>query len=456
MEPFDKVIGYQKAKDELGQIIDMYRNREAYEEMGATLPQGVLLYGDPGMGKTLLATSFIEASGLKSFRVTNTKSGVEVQNDISAAFHGAERASPAVVYFDDIDKFSKISGRDVDDPMFVTIQSFIDQFKGKGILVLATANKIEKLPSSLLRSGRFDVKISMRSPSKEDAASIVEYYLRKRKVDPSANFDDIAKMITYTSCADLDKIVNDSAILAAHARKPYIGTEDIVEAYLKNSYGVSSSILRGEADKRVASLHEAGHCAVAEVLRKGCVGIVSTRTYDGFTKLYSSPNRRGQQILIALGGKVACELYDKGRCASGCSDDLGKALNLLRDGLTQNGTNGALFLQPGDVSGPGALSDGYKARVENGIASELERYLFLCRDILIKNKGFLLALAEELYKKSTLLNNDIQRIRSSFEIIPCPDYSDPDGAVDETEERETEPDLDEPDECDEDDDDCDY
>ncbi len=426
MSAFDKVIGYRKAKEELSQILDMFKHSEIYKEMGAKLPHGVLLYGAPGMGKTLLASSFIEEAGVKTFTVKGMKGKNAILKDIADAFESAKNEGKAILFFDDMDKFSSSQSREVDDPVFVAIQSGIDSVKNKDILVVATANNIDKLPSSLRRNGRFDCKLHIATPGREDAAKIVEYYLRKRKVDPNANYDDIAKMINYSSCADLDKIVNKGAIIAAYKRKGCVETEDIVEAYLGDAYDLDDWEEKSLEERMSTSLHEAGHCVVSEVIKRGSVGLVSVRTRDGFTKRCLALIRRPQQVLISLAGKVACELYDKGRVASGCYYDLKTATEFIREGLINSGTNGTSLLYPGDSS-VHSLSDAYKDRVIGGINAEMERYLFLCKDILIKNKGFLFALRNELVEKGTLLHSDIQRIRSSFEVIPC-EYSEKDDA----------------------------
>lgn len=419
MKPFDKVIGYQKVKDELNQILDMIQNPTIYEEMGANLPRGILFYGEPGMGKTLLATSFIEASGLPVYTITKNKDDQGVMKDINVAFEEAVKNKQAIVFFDDIDKLCSEDRKDADAPCFVTIQSNMDAYKDKGVLVVATANKRSKLPNSLLRSGRLDHQFPIEIPGKEDAAAIVEYYLRKRKVDPNANYEDIKKMVSYFSCANLDKIINESAVIAARKRKKVVGTEDVVEAYLKDYYRDYGCTKRTPEKQRATSIHEAGHCAVAEVLRKGVVGLVSIHADEGFTQLDTPFTRRGQCVLLSLAGKVACELYESGRVASGCQSDLYKAFSLLQSGMVGNAINGVGLLAPSENS------ESLNARVESVVASELERYLYLCRDILIKNRDFVLALADELYMKETLLYSDVQRIRTRYSIVPCLEYSEP-------------------------------
>ena len=155
MNMFDKVIGYDSIKNELLQICDIISHPEAYEKLGAKIPKGILLYGAPGLGKTLMANCFIEETGLKSYTVRKTKDGNDFLNEISDTFRKAQENAPSIILFDDLDKFS---GTDDDKPTaeFTAIQAGIDEVKDDKVFVMATVNTIDNLPDSLLRSGRFD------------------------------------------------------------------------------------------------------------------------------------------------------------------------------------------------------------------------------------------------------------------------------------------------------------
>ncbi len=236
MSAFDKVVGYETIKNELLQICDMIRNREIYEKMGARLPQGVLLYGDPGLGKTLIAKSFIEESGLKSFVLRRDK-GNDFVAGITEIFREAKENAPSIVFLDDMDKFANQDRNHRDAEEYVAVQAGIDEVKGCNVFILATANAIWKLPDSLVRSGRFDRKIEVKCPTDKDADKIVRYYLSGKKIADSIDMDDLSKMISYTSCAELETILNEAAISAAHARKSVIETEDLIGAVLKMQYG---------------------------------------------------------------------------------------------------------------------------------------------------------------------------------------------------------------------------
>ena len=176
MNAFDKVIGYKATKRELLQLCDMLRNREIYEEMGARLPHGLLLYGDPGLGKTLLARCFVEESGLHTITVRRDKGGDAFVDSITQAFAKAKAEAPSIVLLDDMDKFANEDTSRCDAPEYVAVQAGIDDVKDAAVFVIATANDIRKLPSSLRRSGRFDRKIGLRAPTASDAEEIIAHY----------------------------------------------------------------------------------------------------------------------------------------------------------------------------------------------------------------------------------------------------------------------------------------
>ena len=237
MNAFDKVIGYKATKRELLQLCDMLRNREIYEEMGARLPHGLLLYGAPGLGKTLLARCFVEESGLHTITVRCDKGGDAFIDGITRAFASAKTKAPSIVLLDDMDKFSNEDDTHCDAPEYAAVQAGIDDVKDTGVFVIATANDIRKLPSSLRRSGRFDRKIGLQAPTACDAEEIIAHYLKTKRVSGSVNMEDLTRMMRYNSCAELETILNEAAVRAAFARKTGIDMEDMVRVVLKQQYG---------------------------------------------------------------------------------------------------------------------------------------------------------------------------------------------------------------------------
>ena len=421
MKAFDRIIGYETVKNELYQIIDMFKNSEMYKEMGAKLPKGVLLYGPPGMGKTMLAQALIEECNEKTFVIRKNKDESNTIKEIKEVFEQAAQEKSAIILIDDLDKFSDSNDVDVDAIAFVAVQAGIDSVKDKNVLVIATINNYAKLPRSLKRNGRFDRKIGLKSPTNEDAYNIIKYYLSTKRVAKDINYEDISKMISYTSCADLETIINESAIYATYARKENIEIEDIVKAYLRDQYDIPDENTKcSDEEAGVTALHEAGHAVIAEAIKKGSVGFMSIQTSGrssagGFTHLCEEFTRRPEHILISLGGKAAVELYHQGRCASGCQSDLGKAIDMLRAGITTSGSMGIAQLDASTQEFP-KTSEDYKSRNEAVVHAELERYLFMARDILIKNKDFLFKIAESLKEKKNLLYSDVQAIRESVKV----------------------------------------
>ena len=397
MNAFDKVIGYKATKRELLQLCDMLRNREIYEEMGARLPHGLLLYGDPGLGKTLLARCFVEESGLHTITVRRDKGGDAFIDGITQAFASAKTKAPSIVLLDDMDKFANEDDTHCDAPEYAAVQAGIDDVKDTGVFVIATANDIRKLPSSLRRSGRFDRKIGLQAPTASDAEEIITHYLKTKRVSDSVNMEDLTRMIRYNSCAELETILNEAAVRAAFARKTGIDMEDMVSVVLKQQYDAQEDMPRvsDEVIEKVA-LHEAGHLVVCEALCPGSIGFASL--------LPSDENR--------CGGKAAVEMRYAGQVAEGCSDDIARAVNCIREAAAKEGALGFSLLNVESDSSSN-MSESLNARSEAAVQAELERYYGRAKALLAQNEAFLRRITEALVTKKTLLYSEIQAIRSA-------------------------------------------
>lgn len=423
MSAFEKVIGYESIKNELMQICDMVHNKERYESLGARMPSGVLLHGAPGIGKTLIAKCFIEECKINTYTLRSNKGTDKFVDEITEVFEKAKKNSPSIIFLDDMDKFANDDEAHRDAKEYVAVQAGIDSVKECDVFVIATTNDIRKLPQSLIRPGRFDKTIIMKSPTKEDAQKIIKHYLNNKKLSKNVNFDDLCNMISYHSCADLETIINEAAISAGFAGKESINMDDLINAVLRLQYDSPDDFFQRDEDEiRKVALHEAGHLVVSEVIKPGCVGLASVRTRGrsntgGFIHKCNELERRPHIIMGLLGGKVATELYYSEACASGCYSDLEKAISLLRDGLTESGTNGVSFLEFGDSFYN--LSDRTFDNREAVVHAELERYIFQTRNILLKNKEFLEKVADALAEKETLLFSDIKAIRESVTITKC-------------------------------------
>ena len=221
-------------------------------------------------------------------------------------------------------------------------------------------------------------------------------------------------MIVHISCAELETIMNEAAIIAASERKRKIEMADLVHSILRTQYDTDNKFNKVSAEEfSRTAIHEAGHLVVAEVLEPESIGLISIRQtgeghIDGFVRRCKILNRR-QDIMISLAGKVATELYFSETCASGCQRDLRRATDLIYDGIFESGTNGVGLLR----CGYRGISASQSAQLETATHAELERYMFKVRDILTKNKSLLEEYSDALIEKGTLLFSDIQKIKEN-------------------------------------------
>ena len=410
MTSFEAIIGYQKEKAELMQICDMLKNREYYEKLGATLPRGVLIEGKPGVGKTLLATAFIEESGLKSYVVRRTRKDGEFSERLERIFEEAMKNQPSIILLDDMDKFT--TGEKSREE-YVAVQTCIDGVKDQGVFVIATINEKKEIPNSLLRAGRFDRHIKMDIPRGKDSYNIISYYMDKKGFLHETNRDDVAKMLEGNTCAELETVINEAAIYAGYDRKDKIDLEHIVRAYLRQSFDFDA--FEEEVDPEeleVVAYHEAGHLIMLDIVKEGSVGIASISSQGGgFVKRCEAVKRRPYEVLVALAGKAATELK-YGWVASGAQSDIRKAVHLVDDGYCDSATGGLALV---DTATFHETPESAYQR-ETVTAARTEEYLFKAKQIIASNMEYLEKVARALMEKRVLLNSDVKKIRDAVVI----------------------------------------
>jgi len=416
LSAFDKVIGYDAIKNEFMQVIDMIKNPDYYKRLGARMPRGILLDGAPGLGKTLLCKSFIEEAGIPAYTVRRDSGDEDFINKITKAFEDARGSSPSIVFLDDLDKFANEDKDHKDCPEYVAVQSGIDASKDYTVLTLATTNDCDELPESLMRTGRFDRFISVPHPSAEDAVKILTYYMQDKNINPEINLDDVVKMVGSNACSVLETVMNEAAINAAFARSEYVNMEHILAAVLRLTYHCpDDTTVTSTEDRMIKACHEAGHLVLAEVLVPECIGLASIKStgrsdVGGFVHRCKPISRRPFDIIISLGGKVATEL-NYPRVASGCDEDINRALNDINDGMTENASNGLALTETYRRN-----SDYLRLAQEAVARAELERYSVVARNILLANNEFFEKVCFALAEKETLLFSDIKAIKDSCTI----------------------------------------
>ena len=271
MRKFDMIIGYGAVKKELKQIADTLKNREYYEKLGVSAPRGLLLHGEPGVGKSLMAAAIIEASGRKAFVCRKDQPNGDFVKNIKETFDKAMEETPSIVLLDDMDKFANGDERHPDAEEYVTVQSCIDNAKSKDVFVIATVNNIYNLPRSLRRAGRFDRIIEVMEPQGNDALEIIRHYLQNKNVASDVDPKLIAHIMDGRSCAELETVVNAAGMYAGFERAEAITMEHLLDACLRIVFEVPTKAEDGDDNICCAKLldancessqivyHEAGH-----------------------------------------------------------------------------------------------------------------------------------------------------------------------------------------------------
>ncbi len=414
---FEKIIGYESVKQELLRVCDLLNNTAKYAALGVTMPGGLLLSGDPGLGKTTMAKCFIKASGLKAFVCRKTKSNGEFVNDIKDAFDRAASTAPAIVFLDDMDKFSNNDEDHSDAEELVTVQSCIDEVRGKGVFVIATVNDTRKLPKSLLRAGRFDMRIEIEPPKGDEAKRIISYYLSKKRFVADVDVDLIGNLLDGYSCADLETVVNEAGVYAGYAGKSMIDTDDIIRACMRIIFEAPASTYpHSERTLAMIACHEAGHAVVAEILEPGSVNIISASNYDsncgGVTSVstdrdyFQSIECMENRVTMLMAGKAATEM-SFGMLDTGASADIKRAMDIVRRFVTKYGQAG--YFCADRYTDDGAFQSNF---IDISVNMTLTRLYERARRILAENREFLDALADAVKNSPYIIAPEIQKIKA--------------------------------------------
>lgn len=423
MSAFDKVIGYEKEKEELYQLCDMAKNPEKYAALGVKLPRGVLLHGVPGVGKTLMATALIEEMGedRKRYVLRKDKSNEEFVESISKTFQEAKENAPSVIFLDDLDKFA--SDSDSRNPEeLIAVQSGIDEVKGGDVFVVATANEIRELPRSLRRAGRFDRILEICPPNRKEAVEIVRHYLKDKKVAADVTAESVARLMDGNSCAALESVLNEAGIYAGYENKPEIGREHIVRAVLRDIFEADESVNEmSAAAKEEVAFHEAGHAVAALTFDSEGVGLISVRPSKsdarGVTQIFKSENyfgsydRMHERVIALLAGRAAVELK-YGRLDVGAASDLDRASAIVQRFIVDYAASGFALFHHDNHDGISSCNQ------EDGITAERSAMLARCyeeaKDVLRKNWAFVEKLAAALVERDTLIFEEIAELRKEM------------------------------------------
>ena len=363
---FADVAGADEEKEEMAEIVDFLKDPKKFNELGARIPKGVLLVGPPGTGKTLLARAVAGEAGVPFFSISGSDF-VEMFVGVGASrvrdlFGEAKKNAPAIVFIDEIDAVGRQRGAGLGgghDEREQTLNQLLVEMDGfganEGVIVMAATNRPDILDKALLRPGRFDRQITVNYPDVKGREEILKVHSRGKPLGPDVNLSTIAKSTSGFTGADLENLLNESALLAVRHGKKAITQEEIEEATIKVVMGTEkkSHVVR-DKDKLITSYHEAGHAIVSYFLPTQDpvhqISIIPRGMAAGYTmyiptdeKGHTSRNQILEQICSLLGGRAAEQLTQDDIC-TGASNDIQRATELARKMITKFGMSERLGL----------------------------------------------------------------------------------------------------------------
>ncbi len=422
MNNFDKIIGYTSEKEEMIRLCDVFKNSEKYLRLGVKIPKAILLYGKPGLGKTLMAKAFIAETERNIYHCKKNKSNGEFVNEIKETFENAIKNVPSIIFFDDMDKFAEDNlQRNCNKEEFVAIQTGLEDIADKDVFVIATANDVDYLPDSLMREGRFGKQIEFTTPSFSDSVKIIEHFLSGKRLSAEVKAESLAHILAGNSCAMLESVINEAGIYAAYENRLEMNQADVKRAVAK--VVLKQRKLNNIDDKTKLQIvyHEAGHAVLNIVSGKsvGCIavgkcgqdGTTGVCCVSGIPSLFSSQDYENY-VMALLAGRASVEIQF-GKVDMGAVKDLESAMNEIDAKVTMLAVSGFEFLYTED-SYSNRQSFRQLDRIYEKKICLLEALYKRTKFLLLENKFFLNELAQELYKKEVLLYDEIHTISAKY------------------------------------------
>ena len=356
---FKDVAGIEEEKEELEEIVEFLKNPKKFTDKGARIPKGVLLVGQPGTGKTLLAKAVAGEAGVPFF-IMSGSDFVEMFVGVGASrvrdlFEQAKKNAPCIIFIDEIDAVGRQRGAGLGgghDEREQTLNQLLVEMDGfgtnEGVIVLAATNRPDVLDKALLRPGRFDRQIVVSSPDVKAREQILEVHARKKKLSDDVDLKVVAKNTSGFAGADLENVLNEAALLAARRNFKEIGMKEIEDAMVKVTMGPEKKTrVRSEKENKLVAYHEAGHAVVSRFLESQDpvhqISIVPRGMAGGYTmyrptedKSFMSKTEMEENIVSLLGGRVAEKLI-LNDISTGASNDIERASKIAREMVTKYG-----------------------------------------------------------------------------------------------------------------------
>ena len=439
---FKDVAGAKEAKQELEEIVDFLKNPKKFLEIGAQIPKGVMMMGAPGTGKTLLARAVAGEAGVPFFSISGSEF-VEMFVGVGASrvrdlFAMAKKSAPAIIFVDEIDAVGRVRGTGIgggNDEREQTLNQILVEMDGfepnQKVIIMAATNRPDVLDPALLRPGRFDRRVTIDLPDREDRRAILDVHARKKPMNKDVNLDIIAQRTPGFSGADLQSLMNEAAILAARENRKELLQKDLIRSIEKVMLGPERrSHILSKREKEITAYHEAGHALVASVLpytdpvQK--ISIISRGRAAGYTLKLPDEDRRMHtrnqfhvDNAMTLGGYVN-EVKYFGVLTTGPSNDLQVIANLTRDMITRYGMSEKLGPVAWEGSGAALIgggsgehkniSEAWTKTIDEEVSRIVREAKERAKTIIEKNRSALDAIAKKLIEVETLERDEYEVI----------------------------------------------
>ena len=446
-EKFTSVAGATEAKEELLDVVDFLKNPEKYKRLGAKITRGVLLVGEPGNGKTLLARAVAGEANCPFFSISGSDF-IEVFVGVGASrvrdlFAQARKAAPCIVFIDEIDAVGRSRGSGLsgggNDEREQTLNQLLTEMDGfetakEPVIVLAATNRPDVLDKALLRPGRFDRRVEVPYPDLVSREQILQVHAQGVQIDPEVDMKKIARGTPGFSGADLANLVNEAAIIASKENQEKVTLKDFEEARDKVLLGKElKTIVLSEEERRMTAYHESGHALVRLLLPEDTdplhkVTIVPRGRTLGTThalpereKYSSTKEEMLASIQSALGGRVAEELVF-GKLATGAYSDFRVATDIARDMVCHYGMSEDLGTIVYTQHGNYVYSQQTAERIDNEVRRIVDECYKVSKNLIETNRGMLNTLAETLLEKETMYASEIYELlgitpREDFKLV---------------------------------------
>jgi len=444
---FKNVAGLDEEKEELWEIVDFLKSPKKYIQLGARIPKGVLLVGPPGTGKTLLAKAVAGEAGVPFFSISGSDF-VEMFVGVGASrvrdlFEEAKKNSPCIVFIDEIDAVARRRGTGMGgghDEREQTLNQLLVEMDGfssnEGIIVMAATNRVDILDPAILRPGRFDRKVAVGRPDVKGREEILHVHAKGKPLADDVDLKQIAQTTAGFTGADLENLMNESAIGAARENRNYINSEDIKKAFIKVGIGTEKkSKVISEKEKKITAYHEAGHAILYHVLPDVgpvyTVSIIPTGSgAAGYTmplpekdEMFLTRGQMLQEIIVGLGGRAAEEMVFED-ITTGASQDIKMATKTARAMVTRYGFSEAIgmvnYEQNEDevfIGRDWGQTKYYSEHIAMKIDEEVRKIIDDCyaeaKRILNENRDVLDACAELLIAKERITREEFEALFES-------------------------------------------